>query len=57
MSQDISNDWAVSQWLSPASPAQLELWRAENHWVSLCGTLQPALPQEPVKRPSDEESP
>jgi hypothetical protein len=57
MSQDISTDWVVSQWLSPASPAQLELWRAENHWVSLCGTLQSALPQEPEKRPSDEGSP
>lgn len=54
MNQDISNDCPLSQWLSPVSPAQLELWRAENHWASLCGTIQPAPSQEAEKNPSKE---
>jgi hypothetical protein len=51
MNHDLSNDWGVSQWLGAASPAQIELWRAENYWAGLCGSGLPALPPELVMKP------
>jgi hypothetical protein len=52
---DLSNDWAMTQWLGPASPMQLELWRAENHWASLCPSVP--LPPVPEKDASTETHP
>jgi hypothetical protein len=56
MNHDLSNDWAVSQWLGAASPAHLELWRAENHWAALCAPvvlpeLHPETEQKPDQGP------